>query len=70
MVEKLNLNPAADFVDSKAVRYVIGTKADHLTENSARIWIVHRNNYKETVELGTPVKVDHVTWFGNELQSV
>jgi len=66
-VRQLDLNPKTDYIDSKGVRYVIGTEARHHLENKSRAWVVHRSNYKESVHLGTPMTVEDTAWFGNEL---
>lgn len=66
-LERMSLTPVTDFVDSRRVRYVIGNVAQDSSSNAARIWIVHNYAYKETVQLGIPVLVDTVNWFGGEL---
>ncbi len=66
-VERLSLTPATDHVDHLQVRYVIGNDAHQYMSRSGRTWIVHRDNYKETVQLAYPARVDKVIWFGKEL---
>lgn len=66
-VEVLELNPKADYIDSRGIRYIIGTEAQHHLESKTRAWVVHRANYKETVNLGIQMTPVEVVWFGNEL---
>lgn len=62
--ERLGLNPRTDHVMSAGVPYVIGSS---WAPAHARAWVVHRRNYKETVRVTAPMRVQDVQWFGDEL---
>lgn len=66
-VEQLGLNPASDYVVSQGIKYVIGFTAEHHTREFSRAWVIHRNNYKVTVNLGSPARRKSTEWFGKEL---
>lgn len=64
---RLHLIPKVDNVVANGVTYVVGKEALHHLHDSPRVWIVHRMNYRETVNLDHPVRIDHTNWFGKEL---
>lgn len=64
---RLGLNPKADYVDDREVRYVIGATARDHTRSVERVWIVHRRGYFEAVEVGVPLMMDEPHWFGGEI---
>ena len=66
-VDRIGLNPSTDYVLHNGVKYVIGTSAEHHTGESSRIWIIHRDNYKENVQIARPSLTNNVHWFGGEL---
>ena len=66
-VSRLHLAASTDFVEANQVKYVVGKDARHHLANAARVWIVHRMNYRETVDLLSPAKREKVDWFGTEL---
>lgn len=64
---RLGLIPETDHVDSQGVCYVIGNNAGSCFKESARLWVVHRDNYKESVRVDIPVRVDKIIRFDDEL---
>lgn len=67
----LGLNPAADFIESQGVRYVIGADARAAGNNHGRLWLVHRRAYQdrhqEDIALPDLFRQESIQWFGDEL---
>jgi hypothetical protein len=67
LTEILRLNPKRDFVEHKGVRYVIGNWVNTPPFAPAKIMVVFRDNFKETITSNIPIQETGVQWCGDEL---
>jgi putative flippase GtrA len=68
LATRLGLNPETDNVSAaNGVRYFIGTDVAQNLQDSAHVWIVHCDRYKDVVSVAQPLRVDQVEHIGGDI---